>query len=95
MRKNLHLATRLVPSLALLLAGAHAVHAASEGESRRETLENCVKQAQEKELTGDAHVAFMRGCAKPPAGKAPAQFAQAASGANGIEPPPLPLQPAR
>ena len=60
----------------LLLACALAICSplAWAKDARKEVLQNCVQQAKDKVLTGDAHAEFMRGCLKMPEGTKPQSF---------------------
>lgn len=43
-----------------------ATQGASAKDSRQDVMQACAQKAQDKDLTGDAHAEFMRGCLRPP-----------------------------
>lgn len=61
-------------TLIVMMACACLIQAAQARESRQEALQTCAREAQVKELTGDAYAEFMRACLKPPAGYKPPVF---------------------
>jgi hypothetical protein len=72
--QNWELAMKAEKLLVLVCALAVCSSFARAKDTRKEVLQSCVQQAKDKELTGDAHAEFMRGCLKMPEGTKPQSF---------------------